>query len=111
MAPMKVAALLVALLLISCGGQSGGDRLLHLPGHNETEASFRERLNKYKKEDSVGFAVICQQARTDEAPVAVEALTSGNRAGHVLPGTTPRPEQTAAPDDLQRAVDILQDVC
>jgi len=108
---MKVSGLLVALLLISCGGQSGGDRLLHLPGQDETEASFRERLGEYEKEDSAGFAVICQQARGDGAPLAVEALTSGNRAGHIFPGTTPRPEQTAPPDDLQRAVDILRDVC
>jgi hypothetical protein len=111
MAPMRLSALALFLLLISCGGPSGGDRLLHLSGQDETEASFRDRLNRYKKDDSAGFAVICQQARTDAAALAVEALTSGNRGGHVFPNTTPRPEQTALPDDLQRAVDILRDVC
>jgi hypothetical protein len=104
-------ALLLTVFLASCGGSSSDGRLLHLTGQNETEGNFRDRLEDYKRDDPAGFTALCEQAKGGDAEQVVEALTSGSRTGHVFPGTTPQPEQTAVPEDRQRAAEILRDEC
>jgi hypothetical protein len=111
---LAVLTAIVLSAVLACGGgdAASGERILHFSGRDETEANFRARIQRVMSDNAVAFGLICEQVRDLDAAAALALLRVADGVSAPLPeGATPRPSQTAVPDDLLRSVGIVQEEC
>ena len=93
---------LALVLLVSCGSNDDGERVLHLPGQNLTEAELRDLWRSQIDQAPAAGAVICDDiigAQPEEVLDYFEYSVSPTE-----------PEQTNW-DDIRRAAEIIEEEC
>lgn len=102
----------LALLIMACGGESGGTTL-HLAGQDISKDAYRSYLRDQKVKDPAGFTTLCTMIHgvdTAEAARVLKNLSAGTKP-IVWTGATPKPGQADDTSDYQTATGILQDEC
>lgn len=105
-----IAISLALILVIACGGESGGQgKLLQLRNSNITENSYRNVIRHMFLQP--GASAFCKSLQGLTPQEIIDANEPGNPSATALPNSTPVANQEPDMDDLKTATGIITEEC